>query len=107
MKTTLLKLRVRQSYLTSDLYYVKGKINMADRKKQYNNLKVEVKSKKASTALPSSMNVDFLTEPAITEDMKSRAVDEMMERIKKGIILKPILRTPQVGLSLVNYYMFC
>uniref|UniRef100_A0A672PGN4 Si:ch211-1o7.3 n=1 Tax=Sinocyclocheilus grahami TaxID=75366 RepID=A0A672PGN4_SINGR len=44
--------------------------------------------------------VDFLTEPAITEDMKARAVDEMMERIKKGIILKPILRTPQVGLSL-------
>uniref|UniRef100_A0A671SPP2 Shootin-1-like n=1 Tax=Sinocyclocheilus anshuiensis TaxID=1608454 RepID=A0A671SPP2_9TELE len=44
--------------------------------------------------------VDLLTEPAITEDMKARAVDEMMERIKKGIILKPILRTPQVGLSL-------
>uniref|UniRef100_A0A673IIF2 Shootin-1-like n=1 Tax=Sinocyclocheilus rhinocerous TaxID=307959 RepID=A0A673IIF2_9TELE len=44
--------------------------------------------------------VDFLTEPAITEDMKARAVDEMMERIKKGIILKPILRTPQVGLPL-------
>uniref|UniRef100_A0A673NCT8 Shootin-1-like n=1 Tax=Sinocyclocheilus rhinocerous TaxID=307959 RepID=A0A673NCT8_9TELE len=42
----------------------------------------------------------FLTEPAITEDMKARAVDEMMERIKKGIILKPILRTPQVSLSL-------
>ncbi|XP_016421799.1 shootin-1-like [Sinocyclocheilus rhinocerous] len=37
--------------------------------------------------------------PAITEDMKARAVDEMMERIKKGIILKPILRTPQAVLE--------
>ncbi|XP_016428014.1 shootin-1 [Sinocyclocheilus rhinocerous] len=40
-------------------------------------------------------NTTQTAKPAITEDMKARAVDEMMERIKKGIILKPILRTPQ------------
>ncbi|XP_016353771.1 shootin-1-like [Sinocyclocheilus anshuiensis] len=42
--------------------------------------------------------------PAITEDMKARAVDEMMERIKKGIILKPILRTPQAVLEDENVW---
>lgn len=41
--------------------------------------------------------LDHLTEPRMIEDMKSRAVDEMMERIKKGIILRPILKPAQVG----------
>uniref|UniRef100_A0A8C7FFI9 Shootin-1 n=1 Tax=Oncorhynchus kisutch TaxID=8019 RepID=A0A8C7FFI9_ONCKI len=36
------------------------------------------------------------TEPDPTLDMKTRAVDAMMERIKKGIVLRPTQR-PQVG----------
>uniref|UniRef100_A0A674B4F5 Uncharacterized protein n=1 Tax=Salmo trutta TaxID=8032 RepID=A0A674B4F5_SALTR len=38
------------------------------------------------------------SEPDPTLDMKSRAVDAMMERIKKGIVLRPTQR-PQVGLD--------
>jgi hypothetical protein len=38
------------------------------------------------------------TEPDPTLDMKTRAVDAMMERIKKGIVLRPSQR-PQVGLD--------
>uniref|UniRef100_A0A8C7T2X5 Shootin-1 n=1 Tax=Oncorhynchus mykiss TaxID=8022 RepID=A0A8C7T2X5_ONCMY len=38
------------------------------------------------------------TEPDPTLDMKTRAVDAMMERIKKGIVLRPTQR-PQVGLD--------
>ncbi|XP_033962225.1 shootin-1 isoform X2 [Pseudochaenichthys georgianus] len=37
-------------------------------------------------------NADQNTEPV---DMKTRAVDEMMERIKKGIILRPIMRVQE------------
>ncbi|KAI7814128.1 shootin-1 isoform X2 [Triplophysa rosa] len=35
--------------------------------------------------------------PKMIENMKFRAVDEMMERIKKGIILRPILKPAQGG----------
>lgn len=42
-------------------------------------------------------NTTQTAKPTITEDMKARAVDEMMERIKKGIVLKPVLRPPHVA----------
>lgn len=32
----------------------------------------------------------FFVEPAPLLDIKTKAVNEMMERIKKGIVLKPI-----------------
>lgn len=38
-----------------------------------------------------------ITEPAMSVDVKARAVDEMMERIKKGIVLKPTQKPPQVN----------
>ncbi|CAB1345387.1 unnamed protein product [Coregonus sp. 'balchen'] len=43
-----------------------------------------------------SVNNTDKNKPDPSVDMKTRAVDEMMERIKKGIVLKPTLR-PQAG----------
>ncbi|KAK2860228.1 hypothetical protein Q7C36_004394 [Tachysurus vachellii] len=37
--------------------------------------------------------------PALSVDLKVRAVDEMMERIKKGIVLRPTQKLPQTGLD--------
>lgn len=51
-------------------------------------------------ALRNKKKIGDTTEPAKKiDDMKSRAVDEMMERIKKGIVLKPILKPPQAGVE--------
>lgn len=33
---------------------------------------------------------EFLLEPEPLKDIKAKAVDEMMDRIKKGIILRPV-----------------
>ncbi|KAK1797264.1 hypothetical protein P4O66_008643, partial [Electrophorus voltai] len=45
--------------------------------------------KKAGSSTTDSKNL------VLSMDMKARAVDEMMERIKRGIVLKPALKTPQ------------
>uniref|UniRef100_A0A4W4DPB9 Shootin-1 n=1 Tax=Electrophorus electricus TaxID=8005 RepID=A0A4W4DPB9_ELEEL len=49
--------------------------------------------KKAGSSTTDSKNL------VLSMDMKARAVDEMMERIKRGIVLKPALKTPQVNSS--------
>ncbi|KAM9501145.1 shootin-1 [Clarias gariepinus] len=47
----------------------------------------------------SGSNSTNLKKPAQSVDVKARAVDEMMERIKKGIVLKPTQKPSQTGLD--------
>ncbi|XP_053365282.1 shootin-1-like isoform X3 [Clarias gariepinus] len=43
----------------------------------------------------SGSNSTNLKKPAQSVDVKTRAMDEMMERIKKGVVLKPTQKPPQ------------
>ncbi|KAF5902780.1 shootin-1-like, partial [Clarias magur] len=44
-------------------------------------------------------NTSLLKKPEVYVDVKNRAVDEIMERIKKGVVLKPTQKPPQTGLD--------
>lgn len=44
-----------------------------------------------------SLLLCHFSEPVLSVDVKARAVDEMMERIKKGIVLKPTQKPLQVN----------
>ncbi|XP_073764152.1 shootin-1 isoform X3 [Danio rerio] len=73
----------------SDLTAIRTKLEISERERSETETQLR-DSQQAVSALQEQ-------KPTITEDMKARAVDEMMERIKKGIVLKPVLRPPHVA----------